>query len=84
MTLKSFDRNGRAEVTINVDEVNALSNVLYEYFANQGPDTKIDTRLFEIRRQLYVIYEILHNGASFDKYTLNILENMDKQEKNYG
>ncbi len=80
MTLKSFDRNGYVEISINENEINALDNALYEYFEVYQPE-KVDKRLYEIRRQLYIIYEVIHHGACFDETTFRILEKMKPKEK---
>lgn len=80
MTLKSFNRDGYAEVSINESEINALCNALYEYFEVYQPE-KVDKRLYEIRRQLYIIYEVIHHGACFDETTFRILEKMKPKEK---
>lgn len=80
MTLKSFDRNGYAEISINESEINALCNALYEYFEVYQPE-KIDKRLYEIRRKLYIIYEVIHHGACFDETTFRILEKMKPKEE---
>lgn len=80
MQLKAFDRNGNADVTMTVDEINSLSNALYEYFEVYQPK-KIDKRLYEIRRKLYIMYEVIHHGACFDETTFRILEKMEPKEK---
>ena len=80
MQLKSFDRNGNAEITINESEINALDNALYEYFEVYKPN-KIDKRLYEIRRKLYIFYEIIHHNACFDETTFRILEKMKPDYK---
>lgn len=79
MQLKAFDRNGYVEVSINESELEALCNALYEYFEVHQPEN-IDKHLYEIRRQLYIIYEVSH-GAYFDETTLRILEKMQPKEK---
>lgn len=75
MNLKSFNRNGYAEITISEEELNVLCNTLYEYFEVYNPN-KVDNRLYEIRRQLYIFYEVIHHGACFDETTLRILNKM--------
>lgn len=79
MVLKSFDKNGYIEISTSESEINALCNALYEYFEVYNPK-KIDKRLYEIRRQLYIIYEVVHHGACFDEATLRILEKMKPKE----
>ena len=80
MQLKSFDRNGNAEIAINESEINALSNALCDYFEVYKPD-KIDKRLYEIRRKLYIFYEIIHHNACFDETIFRILEKMEPDYK---
>ena len=75
MNLKAFDRNGYAEITISEEELNTLCNALYEYFEVYNPN-KVDKRLYEIRRQLYIFYEIIHHNACFDETTFRILSKM--------
>ena len=81
MQLKSFDRNGNAEIGISESELNALCNALYEYFEVYNPD-KVDNRLYEIRRELYIFYEVIHHNACFDETTFRILEKMKPKENN--
>ena len=80
MQLRAFDRNGYAEVSINESEINALCNALHEYFEVYQPE-KVDKRLYEVRRQLYIIYEVVHHGACFDETTFRILEKMKPKAK---
>ena len=80
MNLKSFDRNGYAEITISEEELNVLCNALCEYFEEYNPD-KVDKRLYEIRRKLYIFYEVIHHGACFDETTFRILEKMKPKEQ---
>ena len=75
MYLRSFTENGFANITMNVEEINTLCNALYEYFKVYKPK-KIDKDLYEIRRKLYIIYEVIHHGCCFDDTTMNILEGM--------
>ena len=75
MQLKEFTRTGFAEIGVSEEEINVLCNALYEYFEVYKPD-KIDKRLYEIRRKLYIIYEVIHHGACFDETTFRILEKM--------
>ncbi len=79
MFLRSFDKNGYVEISTSESEINSLCNALYEYFEVYKPE-KIDKRLYEIRRQLYIIYEVVHHGACFDETTLRILEKMKPKE----
>lgn len=79
MNLKAFDENGYAEITITEQEINVLCNALYEYFEVYKPK-KIDKRLYEIRRKLYIFYEVIHHGACFDETTFEILKRMKPEE----
>ena len=79
MTLESFDRNGYAEIGISESELNTLCNALYEYFEVYKP-TKVDKRLYEIRRKLYIFYEVIHHNACFDETTFEILKKMEPKE----
>ena len=56
-----------------------LHNALYEYFEVYNPD-KVDKRLYEIRRKLYIFYEVIHHGCCFDETTFRILEKMKPKE----
>ena len=75
MYLRSFTESGLANITMSVDELNALCNELHEYFEVYKPE-KIDKRLYEIRRKLYIFYEVIHHGCCFDETTMHILEKM--------
>lgn len=81
MNLKAFDENGYAEITISEEELNVLCNALYEYFEEYKPE-KVDKRLYEIRRKLYIFYEVIHHGACFDETTFRILSRMTPPEEN--
>ena len=81
MHLKEFTRSGRAEIGISEEEINVLCNALYDYFEVYKPD-KVDNRLYEIRRKLYIIYEVIHHGACFDETTFRILEKMKPKGEN--
>ena len=74
MYLREFDRNGYAQISISEDEINALSNALFEYCQTKQKDK----RIYKVRKQLYIIYEILHHGACFDDDTLRIIQKMQE------
>ena len=80
MYLMEFNRNGDAEIKMSESEINALSNCLYEYFEEHKEDKLIDKRLYDIRKSLYIIYEIIHHNACFDDATIEILQKMPKEK----
>lgn len=72
MYLRSFDKNGNAEITITESEINALCNALCEYCKTEPKDK----RVYELHERLYILYEVIHHGACFDDTSIRIIQKL--------